>query len=146
MNNEERLKLIEEKKKQLEILRDEIKELKKQDQPILLMINTEPIAGVIYFERENKCETLFANGSGGDVWDNFRRMACSLFFNYKHDCRDGRIFHECRFKKQKDMTEHEKKVAIDFLNEIIPIYNKYVIRENPTITNGQETIELWGDE
>ena len=157
MDNKERMELIEEKEKQIETLKAELKELKKDDQPFLSRINERPIDKIIYNNKRNVYSIGTTSGSNGSAWYCLKHIACSLqlvphiFFDNGIQRYAERTFYYCTFKKQKDMDLHEKELAVEFLNEVIPIYNKYVKKANPTIQNmninGEPVeVELWGDE
>lgn len=158
MDNEKtRIELIEEKEKQIETLKAELKELKKEDQPLLSRINEKPIDKIIYNNKTNGYSICNASGSNGSAWWCLKRLACSLTFVPQILTLNGvpklqeRTTYYCTFKRQKDMKPHEKEFAVQFLNEVIPIYNKYVKMANPTIENTNthgETfeVELWGEE
>lgn len=157
MDNKERMELIEEKEKKIEKLKAELKELKSEDQPLLSRINERPIDKIKYCNKTNTYAVLTPSGSNASAWWCLKRLACSLTFvplfwfdNGLQKHQEKTIYY-CTFKKQKDMDLHEKELALEFLNEVIPIYNKYVKKANPTIQNTNingETVEveLWGDE
>lgn len=157
MENEERMKLVEEKKQQIERLKAELKELKKDDQPLLSRINERPIDKIVYNNKVNGYSIQTPSGSNGSAWWCLKRLACSLTFVPHIWSINGipkyqeKTLYYCEFKKQKDMDEHEKEMALEFLNEIIPIYNKYVKKANKIIKATNENgemfeVELWGDE
>lgn len=137
--------LIDAKKRQLKALQDEIKQLEGKSS-ISGYVTKEFIHGV-FCVRENKIPKeieLDTRKTIDDSWDLLRKLSQNIFF--EKDTRgwggDKHRYHSGKLKV-KDMSQEQLKLAARFCDEVITIYNRYVIEANPTMEFYGKTVTPW---
>lgn len=143
MNKEE---LIKAKKEQLQALKREIRELEGGNS-IATCTTKEVIFGVICDRKDGKAQPLELDvrKTPNTIWDHIRLLSQSLYME-KNTTGWGGNRHRymlSNVKKVKDMTPEQMKLSARFCDEIIPIFNKYVVEANPTMDFFGVTCTPW---
>ena len=135
MNKEEREAMIREKQAEIDRLQSEIQDLRCG---FIKSIITNEFIRTVGIKDGEVIIKKSKNGWGNE-WDDVKALACKLFF-VKGDARmswyGDEFYHSVRMK-QKDMTDEQRKLSAQFCDEIIDIYNKYVMKGNSFMLNGK---------
>lgn len=143
MNKEE---LIKAKKEQLQALKREIRELEGGNS--IATLRTKDFITTVACEREDgvaKPLELITWKTPNQLWDRVRIVSQSIFME-KSTAGWGGNYHRYALsntKKIKDMTPEQMKLSARFCDEIIPIFNRYVIEANPTMDFYGVTYTPW---
>ena len=142
MNNKE---LLDAKKRQLKALQDEIKQLEGKSS--IAGYVTKEFIYEVFCIRENKIPKDIELGTRKtitDSWDLLRKLSQQIFFEKETDGWGGNKhrYHPGKLKI-KDMSQEQMKLAARFCDEVIAIYNRYVIEANPTMEFYGKTVTPW---
>ena len=136
MNKEEREALISEKKAEIDRLQNEIRVLRTDR--IKWLVTNEFINSVSI--RNGKVCVDMRSDNWPEPWNDVNALSQKLFFirdeNLNPACWGEDAYRATR-TKQKDMTDEQRKIAVEFCNEAIALYNKYVMKGNSFILNGK---------
>ena len=136
MNQVEKNSLIQQKKAEIERLKREIKDLRNGW--LAERIKNRFIRdigyrdGIVYIDRNT-------SGWSGE-WDDVKSLACKLFFRKDEDELPwyGTDHYHSYTMKQTDMTDEQRQISAEFCDEVIDIYNKYVLIANTFTINGKQ--------
>ena len=142
MNNEELLKA---KKDQLQALKREIRELEGSRN--LSAFTTKDIIHAVKCERKDgevKPIALDARRGRYDIWERVRYLSERLYFTKERlSSENCERYSSEGILKVKDMTPEQLKMSARFCDEVITIYNKYVVEANPTMEFYGVTCTPW---
>lgn len=95
----------------------------------------------VHVSKGNGVRRLYEeSASWNRSWKTLQELAKHLWLAPKFG--GGDLWLERRVKKIRDMNDEEEALVVDFLNEIIPIWNKYTKLANKElhVTIGKETL------
>jgi len=134
----------EELKKIIDDAKSELKKLTSVN--LFDMVDEKPIKLIRVFDTA----TSFKSGieidmTAGRNWEHMRELAKQIHFADYH----GAAMHingpNPRRVKINNLSRAQIKLSVDLLNEIIPIYNRYIKLANPVVTVNGEEVNPWGD-
>ena len=114
----EKLELIKQKQEEIDRLRKEISELKKPSSIKSLLKNEK-----VYEWNSDTHELILSkNFCFENMWKCIKELSIELF---KPKYRPHRLYSRV---KVKDLTHKEVRIAAEFSDEIIDIWNKYMLK------------------
>lgn len=125
----DKIKRKEELKKIIEEAKTELDALNKIS--FYGLVKELPLDEITISELNGVRRLYESSASWNKSWKILQELAKHLWVTPKFG--NGGLWLERRVKKIKDMTEEEQTLAVDFLNEIIPIWNKYSILANKEV-------------
>lgn len=138
MNKEERDALIEEKRNEIKRLQEEVKDLRCGS---IRTLARNKIFVRFYCDRKTGEPKVFSNSTDwADVWNHIRELSTKIHLEKGHNEFWGGDYYETPKNKlkQDEMTEEQRKASAEFADEVISLYNKYVLKvNNPFWVNGK---------
>lgn len=119
MNEQEKRAREEELKAQIAELQIELQEIKRPTS-IAKLINTPMF--MVLPDNKTREPVLIVDRMPGNItgWDYLRKFCQQLFY--------GKYGFNSKKYHIKDLTEDEIRLCADLANELIPIWNKYMLR------------------
>lgn len=138
MNKEERNARIEEKHREIKRLQEEIKDLRCGS--IRTLAKKELIIG-FFINKDGEPEVRTLKTDYSDVWTHIRELSTKMFMKKEENFATwAKVYYGVPKKKikQDEMTEEQIKLSAEFADEVISLYNKYVLKaNNPFWVNGK---------
>lgn len=140
----DRQELISLKRKQIKLLKDEIRIL---EGGTIGSNRTKPLIYDVHCEREKDGSLKLAiderESSVHPAWETIRNLS-TMFYMDKDTKFSGICYHVSHFKKkQKDLTPKQILLSAQFCDEVIDIYNKYVVKANPVMDFDGIVVTPW---
>lgn len=137
MNKEERNARIEEKQREIKRLQEEIKDLRCGSIRTLAKKN---IIYAFWCDKETGEPKVRTSSSVSEVWSFIRELSTKIHLVKGYSEYWGGDYYMLSRKKikQDEMTEEQKKLSAEFADEVISLFNKYVLKaNNPFWVNGK---------
>lgn len=135
MDKDERDALIKEKQAEIDRLKAEIGSLKGVY--VATLTKNKIINAVGYRDGE---VYVSRNRTGwSDAWTDIKNLSLKIFFekdNQRHLSTWGEFYHS-RKLLQRDMTHEQRQMAAQFCDDVISLYNTYVLNANTFVLNGK---------
>lgn len=135
MNTEER---IEELQNEIRRLKGELADIRCSS--IKAMVRENFIIGFYVDEDGNPIVRTHRNDYA-DVWNTIRLLSTKLFMKVD---KTGRLYAKAYYEvparkvKQEELTHEQRRIAARFADEVIRLYNRYLIEANsPFIIDGK---------
>lgn len=119
--------------------REELKKIIAEAKAELDVLNRISLSGKVkklpldhfFISRFSGVRSYSDSVSWNGAWKKLQELTKYLWLTPKYN--NGDLYFERRVKRIKDMTDEEIALAVKFLNEIIPIWNKYTIEANKEV-------------
>lgn len=146
MTVQKKEQLIKEKEAEIKKLKHDIMQLRGTE--IKTLTKNKLLTGVYISEKSNQ---LIYDHWEYDIWTHIKNLVQMIYFA---DCGKGynRFTDEdahrlsCKSIKQKEMTQAQRKLSAQFADEVIELFNKYVMKANPVAHVFGKDIKVFGGE